>query len=71
MAANMQMPDIANHTYVNANGEPQSTLSSIASRALAVIRVRVQPNTVGQGIKDKRPGLRVSAGSAEKMFLNW
>jgi hypothetical protein len=43
----------------------------IQPRALAVIRVRVQPNTVGQGIKDKWPGLRRSAGSAEKMFLNW
>jgi hypothetical protein len=31
MAANMQMPEIANHTYANANGQPQSTLSSIAS----------------------------------------
>jgi hypothetical protein len=31
MAANMQMADIANHTYANANGQPQSTLSSIAS----------------------------------------
>jgi hypothetical protein len=29
MAANMQMAEIANHTYANA--EPQSTLSSIAS----------------------------------------